>query len=50
MRKPDGKLIMSWLVEISRKGIPEWIFLKLQLLKYPSLFKGIYKVLSTQHE
>ena len=50
MRKPDGRIVMAWLVEINRKGIPEWIFLKLQLLKYASLFKGIYKVLAAQHE
>jgi len=28
-RKPDGRLVMVWLVEICNKGIPEWIFLKL---------------------
>ena len=49
-RKPDGKLIMVWMTELNRKGIPEWIFLKLQLMKTTSLFKGIYNVLATQHE
>jgi hypothetical protein len=36
---------MAWLAEIGNKGIPEWIFLKLQLMKYPGLFQGIYNVL-----
>ena len=45
-RKPDGKLVLAWMVEINRKGIPEWIFLKLHLLKLPTTFKGIYSVLA----
>ena len=48
-KKPDGKLVMAWMVEINRKGIPEWIFLKLQLLKYATMFKGLYSVLAAQH-
>lgn len=27
-RKPDGRLVMVWMAELNRKGIPEWIFLK----------------------
>ena len=44
--KKDGKIYMRWLTEIGNKGIPQWIFLKLQLMKYPGLFKGIYSVLA----
>lgn len=29
VRKPDGKLIMRWLTELGRDGVPEWIFLKI---------------------
>jgi len=28
-RKPDGSYIMVQLIEIDRKGIPEWIYYKL---------------------
>jgi len=44
-RKPDGKLVMVWMAEISRKGIPEWIFKMTQLQKYPTLFPKMYSVL-----
>lgn len=40
-RMPDGKLIMAWLVEINRKGIPEWFYKKIELLKYPAKFRAI---------
>ncbi len=49
-RRPDGKLVMVWLTELNRKGIPEWIFIKLQLLKIPTMFKAVYGVLAAQHE
>lgn len=32
VRKPDGKLIMRWMTEIVKDGIPEWIFKNFQLL------------------
>lgn len=36
--KKEGKYYMRWVTEIGNKGIPQWIFLKLQLMKYPGLF------------
>ncbi len=46
IRKEDGKLYMRWLTEIAKDGIPEWIFKKVQMMQYPSIFRGIYRVLA----
>lgn len=46
IRKEDGKLYMRWLMEIAKDGIPEWIFKKVQMMQYPSIFRGIYRVLA----
>jgi hypothetical protein len=48
IRKADGKIYLRWLTSVPTDGVPMWIYKSVHLMKFPTIFKGIYGILAKQ--